>query len=78
MLERTESKMRILSPVLQVFLSIIATLILTTLTDVKNQSKEVVKEFQEYQKVMDKRVTRLEFTIYGDGTDGNKGLYGKY
>ncbi len=63
---------RLLPPVFLFALTIIATLILGTLTEVKDQSKRIVTEFQEYQKLMEKRVSRIEWKIWGD-KENNQG-----
>lgn len=67
--------MKIISQVFMCTLTVLATLILGSLNEVKVQSRSVVFEFQEYQKLMEKRVSRIEWKIWGD--EGGRNNYNK-
>lgn len=69
----TNLSLTILIAILTLILTVISTMILNNLSEIKEQSKEIVAEFREYQRKMEGRVSRIEFSIYGDGTPYNRG-----
>ena len=65
--------LKIFTPIMTILLAAISTLILGSLNEIKTESKSLVQEFREYQRLTEHRISRLEFSLYGDGTEYNKG-----